>query len=436
MNAVNLATRPVYWIRLPIHLALRLPLRLKLLAILLVTLVVAPASRAPDTLSARLTDVAGRQAFDLTQWEVRTLSDRWSESIVHPIQPAGAPVVLEYARLTSENDRARQERDVAWARQAVTGSSPDLPASQQRFDALDAQVAQLRPVVEATVSAQVDAELRQQGLRGGLIAGYLRPFLPFVGLDVSPNVFFQLGPLPNLLVVAPRDEIRIVDSVLLDPSVSPAQIDRMESGADGLDVASVVTGIGGLAAYPTMLPDATSPRDLLITVSHEWTHHFLAFRPLGMRYFQSYQMTEINETVADMVGHEVGDIVYRSDYPPPPPARPAPPTATAPAAPAKPDYYTLMRQIRTSVEGYLARHDVAGAEAYMAQQRQALVQDGYYVRRLNTAYLAFFGSYAGSANPYELKLRLLRQKAGSLRTFLDTVSTIEQPGDLERLLAE
>jgi hypothetical protein len=95
-----------------------------------------------------------------------------------------------------------------------------------------------------------------------------------------------------------------------------------------------------------------------------------------------------------------------------------------------------MRQIRTVVEDYLARHDVAGAEAYMAQQRQELVKQGYYVRRLNTAYLAFFGSYAGSANPYETKLRWLRQKSGSLRAFLEAVSSIQQPADLDRLLAE
>jgi hypothetical protein len=183
-----------------------------------------------------------------------------------------------------------------------------------------------------------------------------------------------------------------------------------------------------------MLPDSASPRDLLITVSHEWTHHFLAFRPLGMRYFQSYDMTEINETVADMVGHEVGDDVYRANYPAPRPAPIAP--LPAQAAPAKPDYYTLMRQIRTVVEEYLARHDVAEAEAYMTQQRQELVKQGYYVRRLNTAYLAFFGSYAGSANPYEMKLRLLRQKSGTLRAFLDAVSTVQQPSDLNQLLAE
>jgi hypothetical protein len=64
-----------------------------------------------------------------------------------------------------------------------------------------------------------------------------------------------------------------------------------------------------------------------------------------------------------------------------------------------------------------------------------LARDGYYVPRLNTAYLAFFGSYAGTSNPYEARLRLLRQKSGSLRAFLETISTISQPSDLDRLLA-
>src|SRR5262249_22053440 len=199
-------------------------------------------------------------------------------------------------------------------------------------------------------------------------------------------------------------------------------------------LSSVVTGIGGLAAYPSMLPDTSSVQDLLITVSHEWTHHYLALRPLGTTYFDSYQMREINETVADMVGHEVGQAIYQHLYPPPPAPRPAP--SQTPAPPPRPDFWTLMRQIRVAVEGYLTRHDVAGANLYMTEQRQELAKEGYYVRRLNTAYLAFFGSYAGSANPYEPKLRRLRERSGSLATFLDAVSQVRTPADLDRLAAQ
>jgi len=138
--------------------------------------------------------------------------------------------------------------------------------------------------------------------------------------------------------------------------------------------------------------------------------------------------------VADMVGHEVGQAIYQHLYPPPPAPRPTP--SQTPAPPPRPDFWTLMRQIRVTVEGYLTRHDVAGANLYMTEQRQELTTEGYYVRRLNTAYLAFFGSYAGSANPYEPKLRRLRERSGSLAAFLDAVSQVRTPADLDRLAAQ
>lgn len=418
------------WIALP-----RLRGGARGLLLLIFILVAVSASKPAPTLDARLIDVAGAQNFDLVVWEVRTLSNRFTQAIFQPVEPGTSAEVRAYGRLVAEDTRARQTRDELWAKREVTGSAPGLAAAQTRLDALDRQVAELRPVVEATVSAQVDGQLRRQGVREGWVTWRENPGGSFARPEFAPNVFFQLTALPNLLVVAPRDQIRIIDSVLLNPGLAPDQIDQIENGADALDVSSVVTGIGGLAAYPSMLPDQSGTQDLLITVSHEWTHHYLAFRPLGMHYYASYDMTEINETVADMVGHEVGNAVYERDYPAPP--EPSPTTgAPVPAAPARPDFWTLMRHIRVTVEGYLARHDVAGADAYMAAQRQELAKDGYYVPRLNTAYLAFFGSYSGMANPYEARLRLLRQRSGSLRNFLETVSTISQPSDLDRLLRQ
>jgi hypothetical protein len=405
------------------------------LLVFLFIVVGAPASRPTPSLDARLADVAGGQSFDLAGWEVRTLTDRLGQAMFRPVAPGTSAEVLAYGQLVGEDAQARQARDLLWSKREVTGSAPGLPEAQARLDSLDRRVAASRPIVEATVSAQVEDELRRQGVRRGFITWRDTATFPFRRPEFAPNVFFQLTPLPDLLVVAPPDQIRIVGSVLLDPDLSPAAADRIENGADALGVSSAVTGIGGLAAYPSMLPDSSDVPGLLITVSHEWTHHYLAFRPLGMHYFSSYDMTEINETVADMVGHEVGSAVYERDYATGAAAPGAPSPAPAPARPARPDFWTLMRQIRKTVEAYLARHDVADADAYMAEQRQELARDGYYVPRLNTAYLAFFGSYAGTSNPYEARLRLLRQKSGSLRAFLETISTISQPSDLDRLLA-
>jgi hypothetical protein len=403
-------------------------------AILGASLLVSGPSAAND-LEWRLGQVARGDGFNLWTWEIGTLANRESQAVVNPPPPDQVDVVKQYFRLSADADRARSERDGAWAQQAVLGTSTRLGETQGRVDDLEVQLAALRPTVEATVSSEIEAELRLQQMRDTLVTWHALPGPPFLRPTLIPGVFFQLGQLPDLLVVSPRDRIALVGSVLIRPGLSPTEIDSLERGADGLDVSSVVTGIGGLAAYPSMLPDSSSPRDLLVTVAHEWTHHYLALQPLGQAYFVSYDMRVINETVADMVGHEVGGAVYETIYPPGPPAVPAPRPAT-PATAAPPDFGTLMRQIRTTVEGYLAKHDVAGAEGYMREQQVELGRQGYYVRRLNTAYLSFFGSYSGSANPYEARLRLLRSHAGSLAAFLSEVSQINQPADLNRLLAQ
>lgn len=406
------------------------PFRLVLALVLTLVVLALPASRAPGDLDTALDRVAGGQAFGLWGWEVDTLTARWSQALFRPPTAAGPALVRRYGQLSAADARVRVRRDQQWAKQDVTGSAPGLAATETLLAADDAALARLRPAVEATISQEIESQLRADAIREGFLTWNRLPTFPFARPEVTPGVFFQLGPLPNLLVVAPRDRVAIIDSVLLQSSLTPSQIDSLETRTDGLGVSSVVTGIGGLAAYPTMLPDTGSTHGLLLTVAHEWTHHYLALRPLGMHYFDSYQMREINETVADMVGAEVGGAVYERWYAA---SAPPPPAPSAPAGPPRKDFGTLMREIRVTVEADLARHDVAGADAYMAEQRQQLAKQGYYVRRLNTAYLAFFGSYAGSANSVEPKLRRVRQRSGSLAAFLETVSRIETPSDLDRL---
>ncbi|MGH2459248.1 MAG: hypothetical protein ACRDIY_10320 [Chloroflexota bacterium] len=409
---------------------------LTFLWVLLAALLV-PSGLPPATLGWRLARITRQSGFEIWSWELQTLSTRIGESLVDRRSMTGGPsVVRRYAELSQQEARARSERDNQWARRGFASAGEDAAPAQRKLDAIDSQLDQIRPAVEATISQQIGEELRRENVRSGLVTWRGEDQFPFRRPEIVPGVFFQLGPLPDLLVVAPRDRIELIGSVLVQASLGPNQIDGLEQRADGLDVSSIVTGIGGLAAYPSMVPDDGSVQDLLITVAHEWTHHYLALHPLGMSYFNSYGMREINETVADMVGHEVGEAVYARDYAPTDVAPPVPPPTLVSSGPARPDFWTLMRGIRLTVEGYLARHDVAGADAYMARSRQELALDGYYVRRLNTAYLAFFGSYAATANPYEAKLRLLRARSGSLVAFLDRVSTVRTPADLDRRLSE
>lgn len=391
-----------------------------------------PATGGPATVEWRLARTARSESFNLWTWEARTLVGRLGATLISPAPSDRPQTVLHYIKISQEVNRIRAERDRLWAQRSVTGSAVNLSAIQQQLSEREAQQASLRPIAEATISREIEDELRRQGIPAGQVGWTRIGGFPFLRPSIVPGVFFQLGPLPDLLVVAPIDRIELIGSVLIRGDLGPSEIDRLEERADGLNLASVVTDIGGLAAYPSMLPDNGSAEDLLISVAHEWTHHYLTFQPLGQAYFNSYKMRELNETTADIVGQEIGRAVADSLYQ----QTPSSSVGASPAAPTgRPSFRARMGQIRTSVEAYLARHDVAGAQAYMAAQRQALAREGWYVRRLNTAYLSFYGSYSGSGNPVENRLQRLRAQSGTLREFLARVSSISRPEDLDRLLA-
>ena len=76
-----------------------------------------------------------------------------------------------------------------------------------------------------------------------------------------------------------------------------------------------MTNIGGLGAYPTIVIDQAPLEWILSTVAHEWVHNYLSFFPLGFNYGTSGENTILNETVADIVGEEIGAAVLRERYP-------------------------------------------------------------------------------------------------------------------------
>ena len=386
--------------------------------------------------------VAREHAFSLARWEVETLSAR----ALHLVRPAWAPgqnpdadrqVVLRYHAITGELERLQAERDQIEASEAGSLRAERLAALSRQAEAVKTERARLTSAVETIVAWQIGQVLAEQDIRHGPLEIAPRPHFPFVSTTITPGVAFRLGQPPNLLVVAPRDRIEVVGSVLLDSDLSYEEVSQLEESADRLGVASLVTPIGGLAAYPAMVPASASVHGSLETITHEWIHHYLVFRRLGLSYFQSYEMRTINETVADMVGEELADLVYARYYAQPDELSALGASSTRPAhGPGQqPTFGELMRQIRVEVERYLAQGDVAGAEAYMAEQQRELARRGYHVRRLNTAYLSFFGAYAGSANPFEERLRAIRRESGSLRAFLERVSEVGSATDLDALLS-
>ena len=393
-------------------------------ALALTTLALGPASPRADV-STGLAQTTHREAFSIVGWEVGALLDRASRATGAITASPDAQIEAARAHFANaaEVRRLRERRDGLFARgEDVSAVELDLASRQATFDASRAEV-------EAIVAAQVDAVLREQQLRGSLLALVPGGGWPLPFLRVDPDVSFTYQRLPMNLVVADPSRLGIVGSVLVSPDLSTGEIESLEMRVDATGVSSIVSGIGGFGSYPSMIPDTDSLRRGLDVIAHEWVHHYLAFRPLGQAFFSSYEMRTMNETVADLVGNEIGGLVferfYRATEPPSAPR----PAAAAPAAPTR-DFGVEMRRVRAEVERLLAAGDRAGAERYMAEQRVEMARLGWHLRKLNTAYLSFFGAYGGGGNRVESPLRALRDRSPSLAAFLQTVEQFDDPEDL------
>jgi hypothetical protein len=245
--------------------------------------------------------------------------------------------------------------------------------------------------------------------------------------SLFPPVLVALTQPPNVLVVSPRNQLRVVESVVLNAMDVTAQ-ERLEASADSTGVVSLVAPIGGLATYPSMVLQEDAPDRLLASVAHEWLHQYLIFYPLGQQYWDSQEAREINETSADLVGQEVGGQLAR-ELRLRQPGRPA-----ARAADAF-DFRAFMRETRLEVERLLGADQVDQAEAYMRARRDELQTHGYTIRKLNQAYFALYGSYgegpaASPRNPIPELLRSLRSQSGSLAEFIFRVRGITSVAEL------
>ena len=75
----------------------------------------------------------------------------------------------------------------------------------------------------------------------------------------------------------------------------------------------------------------------------------------------------------------------------------------------------------------------------MEERRQEFWEQGYYIRKLNQAFFAFYGAYAaepGGAqgeNPIGPMLRDIREKPPSVRAFLERVAPITSFDDLKEI---
>jgi hypothetical protein len=372
--------------------------------------------------------VAGHE-FSFARWEAGAITRKLDQMATSPAEHLSEEekkaIVLDYISLIQQTGQLEQSVQQTYS---TTEENPDTAtqSSRRELEELRQRQAEQQGLVEAILEEQITQVLLSQDL-------------DTLGI-VWPLVKFQFEQLPIYLVISPRQEIRVKKAVYLEHGLGLDIREAIEEEIDEtFDVSSLTVGVGGLSSYPAMLMEVASLDFVLKTAAHEWTHGYMFFRPLGWHYEDSPQMRTINETVASIVGDEVGGLVLARFYPELAPTPIEGSEEQPQPEPVESEFNREMRRIRLTVDEMLAQGDVEGAEEYMEERRRFLVSRGYYIRKLNQAYFAFYGSYATSptsVDPIGEALQRLRQESASLKAFVDIVAVMANHEDLWRVLGE
>ncbi|MBN1920815.1 MAG: hypothetical protein JW892_06185 [Anaerolineae bacterium] len=364
----------------------------RLLTLLVLLLMLTGESPGTQDQIVRLKQLSGSLRFNFITWEIKALARKAAYGLFAPQRfmddEDRAALVLTYLGHVAE----AQSLNAAIERNYINPeiSDPAQATAEQRaaLTALRQRIQAEAPLAEAILGEQVSQVLAEGGF--GLLA------------QISPPVSGTYTPLPYLLIVSPRSRIETMLQVELVAGLDAEQQQGLESRIESAetDLSTLVTGIGGLSAYPAMLLETSNLEWAADVIAHEWTHHYLMRAPLGWLYTQSEDARTINETAASLLGEWAGQEVLRRFYTAfleqekalPEPLILPPRDDDAPLEAF--DYRAVMRETRVTADQLLEEQRIEEAEAYMEERRQYLVAQGYRIRRLNQAYFAFHGAYA------------------------------------------
>ena len=390
-----------------------------------------------------IASVVADYVFDYVTWEVNALAIKAGQTLfgLHPFmdEAARSEYVRAYLSDLAAAQRLEAEVNAIFTNPDVAEPLTESAEIRARRDALRADLRARQPLAEAILEGQVATMLVEQGF------GTLGQLLPPVSMHFTP--------LPNLLIVSPRDEIRFDISINIDPlpvdqiAALEAQIDAQE------DVSSLIVPLGGIALFPAMIVETTSVERAADVFAHEWLHHYLFAFPLGLSYDFAGEARIINETTANIFGREIAPLVMARYYPEiaysGAGAAYIPSLQRVQFVPRQQDNFDFGRELdrtRRQVDELLAEGRVAQAEAYMEERRRLFVENGYLIRKLNQAYFAFYGGYqsgapgAGGSDPIGPAVQAILDASPSLHDWIVTMRGITTRAELlaerDRLMAE
>jgi hypothetical protein len=357
--------------------------------------------------------IAWSQKFSLLEWELVNLPQKWTFMIWNTISNADSKDMNTVEKIELYIDLSKRVNK--YERLLDTSgnnyfTSKNVNEIQDHTKLLKSKRDSARLIAEKSIEDEITKTLKELGFRNKL------------GL-VFPPVDIRLQNIPKVLVTSPRNEIRMIDSVLIDAEISLKERDTIETTLfQAYDTSALVDDLSGVATYPLLVDDQQSLRRILQTSVHEWFHAYFFFKPLGWNYWDSREMTTLNETICTLLGEEIGDVIYFNLYE----------TDEHGLIDSKlnhPNEQLLdkMRSTRIEVDKLLSEGEIDSAEQLMKETWWELRLGGYRIRKLNQAYFAFRGRYGNSPASISNigdQVNMLRENSAKIKSFVNTVSEI------------
>jgi hypothetical protein len=374
------------------------------------------------------------QSFDYITWELDALTGKTAQTLygVQPFMSESdrSDTVRRYMADLSRAQALEAQVNAIFTDPDMTDPLVESAELRAERDALRTDLQSRQLLVESILEGQVAAVLTDEGF------GTLGQLLPPIAMHFTP--------LPNLLAVSPRNEIKLEVYINIDPlpvDESAALEDRIDRETD---MSALVVPLGGIALYPAMIIETTSIPTTAEVFAHEWLHHYLFAFPLGLQLDFGGASRIINETTANIFGREIAPLVIQRYYPELA-QRPDETLLVSTRTQLQDtpfDYGAEMDRTRRRVDDLLAAGLVDEAEVYMEARRRIFVRHGYGIRKLNQAYFAFYGGYqsgepgAGGADPIGPAVEELLARSESIHDWIVTMRGITSREDLLRALVE
>jgi hypothetical protein len=395
-------------------------------------------SLPPANLNERVRTFTRNIEFDYVTWTLNALGIKLGQTTLNPVaylpDEKRRELTLDYLQLVAEIQQGEALLNNIYTDPNISNPESESARLREQLQELYTRRNQLGPLAEDVLQYQLTE----------IVGGF---DLSLAGQPLPP-VLYHSTPLPQALIISPRDTIRQDENISLSPDLTVDQQTILEDQIDEtLDVSSLVVGVGGIGLYPTMVSQTSDLNWLTEVVAHEWIHNFLTLRPLGMNYMTSPELRTMNETAASIAGKEIGRKLMNRYYPellPPPPPQPAEQSQPQETNNEPPpfDFRAEMHTTRLRVDDLLAEGKIEDAETYMEERRQLFWENGYRIRKLNQAYFAFYGAYAdlpgGAAgeDPVGAAVRTLRAQSPSLADFLKRIAWMSSFDQLKVAVAD